>query len=39
MRKVALLGAGVALFDVVFSPFSLVAANNERDPNSPIAPG
>src|SRR5512132_3762448 len=22
-------------FDVVFSPFTLVAANNERDPNSP----
>jgi hypothetical protein len=67
MRKVALLGAGVALllglggalaasatsqaaesgsartrtltFDVVFSPFSLVAANNERDPSSPIALG
>ena len=26
-------------FDVVFSPFSLVAANNTRDPNSPIALG
>ena len=26
-------------FDVVFSPFSLVAANNVRDPNSPIALG
>jgi hypothetical protein len=25
--------------DVVFSPFSLVAANNERDPNSPVALG
>jgi allene oxide cyclase-like protein len=27
------------LFDVVFSTFSLVAANNTRDPNSPIALG
>jgi hypothetical protein len=26
-------------FDVVFSPFTPVAANNERDPNSPIALG
>jgi hypothetical protein len=26
-------------FDVVFSPFTLIAANNERDPNSPIALG
>lgn len=26
-------------FDVVFSPFSLVAANNQRDPNSPVALG
>jgi hypothetical protein len=26
-------------FGVVFSPFSLVAANNVRDPNSPIALG
>jgi hypothetical protein len=26
-------------FDVVFSPFALIAANNERDPNSPIALG
>jgi hypothetical protein len=26
-------------FDVVFSPFSLIAANNERDPNSPVALG
>ena len=26
-------------FDVVFSPFELVAANNERDPASPIALG
>jgi hypothetical protein len=26
-------------FDVVFSPFSLVATNNVRDPNSPIALG
>jgi hypothetical protein len=26
-------------FDVVFSPFSLVAANNERDPSSPVALG
>jgi hypothetical protein len=26
-------------FDVVFSPFSLIAANNVRDPNSPIALG
>jgi hypothetical protein len=26
-------------FDVVFSPFTLVAADNERDPNSPIALG
>jgi Allene oxide cyclase barrel like domain len=26
-------------FDVVFSPFTLVAANNVRDPNAPIALG
>jgi Dirigent-like protein len=26
-------------FDVVFSPFSPIAANNERDPNSPFALG
>ena len=26
-------------FDVVFSPFTLVASNNDRDPNSPIALG
>jgi hypothetical protein len=26
-------------FDVVFSPFTPIAANNERDPNSPIALG
>lgn len=26
-------------FDVVFSPFTAVATNNERDPNSPIAVG
>jgi hypothetical protein len=26
-------------FDVVFSPFELVAANNQRDPASPIALG
>jgi hypothetical protein len=26
-------------FDVVFSPFTPVATNNERDPNSPIALG
>jgi hypothetical protein len=26
-------------FDVVFSPFSLIAANNVRDPNSPVALG
>jgi allene oxide cyclase-like protein len=26
-------------FDVVFSPFTLVAANNARDPNSPFALG
>src|SRR5512133_952133 len=26
-------------FDVVFSPFSPIAANNVRDPNSPLALG
>jgi hypothetical protein len=26
-------------FDVVFSPFTAIATNNERDPNSPIALG
>jgi hypothetical protein len=26
-------------FDVVFSPFSPIAANNQRDPNSPFALG
>jgi hypothetical protein len=31
--------ANVLTFDVVFSPFTLIAANNERDPDSPIALG
>jgi len=31
--------SGTLTFDVVFSPFSLIAANNERDPNSPFALG
>jgi hypothetical protein len=26
-------------FDVVFSPFAPIAANNQRDPNSPFALG
>ena len=46
MRKVALLGVAEAAtrqrtltFDVVFSPFELVEANNERVSGSPIALG